>query len=142
MAGIRKISISMPEEDYKALEAARRKGKRTRSRLIRDALAAAGIGEAAGTDLERRSARGGAAVEPARVAEDRVSYGETSPAGLVDVKDLRRRAIAAAGRFASGVPDLSIAHDAYLAAPEPDAEGEATGAVPSRHPASKGRPRT
>lgn len=36
-------------------------------------------------------------------------------AGVVDVEERRRRAIAAAGRFSSGHNDLSTDHDRYLA---------------------------
>ena len=36
-------------------------------------------------------------------------------AGVVDVKERRRRAIGAAGRFRSGHNDLSTEHDRYLA---------------------------
>ena len=35
--------------------------------------------------------------------------------GLADKEDQRRRAIAASGRFASGVTDISVEHDKYLA---------------------------
>jgi hypothetical protein len=35
--------------------------------------------------------------------------------GLVEAKERRRRAIAAAGRFRSGQTDLSVEHDRYLA---------------------------
>ena len=34
---------------------------------------------------------------------------------LIDISERRRRAIAAAGRFRSGVSDLSVNHDRYLA---------------------------
>lgn len=34
---------------------------------------------------------------------------------LVDVEERRRRALAAAGRFSSGLQDLSTEHDKYLA---------------------------
>lgn len=33
---------------------------------------------------------------------------------LVDIEERRKRAIAAAGRFGSGLQDLSIEHDKYL----------------------------
>ncbi|NVM56792.1 MAG: ribbon-helix-helix protein, CopG family [Desulfobacterales bacterium] len=35
--------------------------------------------------------------------------------GEVDIKERRRRAIAAAGRFRSGASDISAKHDEYLA---------------------------
>ena len=36
-------------------------------------------------------------------------------AGVVDMADRRRRAIAAAGQFRSGPADLAVEHDRYLA---------------------------
>jgi predicted DNA-binding ribbon-helix-helix protein len=36
-------------------------------------------------------------------------------AGSIDPEDRKRRALAAAGRFHSGLTDLSTAHDRYLA---------------------------
>jgi len=36
-------------------------------------------------------------------------------ATLVDIEERRRRALAAAGRFSSGLKDLSTEHDKYLA---------------------------
>ena len=36
-------------------------------------------------------------------------------ATLVDIEERRRRALAAAGRFSSGLRDLSAEHDKYLA---------------------------
>ncbi len=36
-------------------------------------------------------------------------------ATLVDIEERRRRALAAAGRFSSGLRDLSTEHDKYLA---------------------------
>ncbi len=36
-------------------------------------------------------------------------------AGEIDMEQRRRRAIAAAGRFHSGVSDISVKHDEYLA---------------------------
>ena len=33
---------------------------------------------------------------------------------MTDIAELRRRALAAAGRFASSLPDLSVGHDRYL----------------------------
>lgn len=47
--------------------------------------------------------------------ESRIVYGSLGPSVITDAKELRQRAIEAAGRFESGVPDLSIGHDRYLA---------------------------
>ncbi len=49
------------------------------------------------------------------VRESRVVYGSPGPSVITDAKELRQRAIEAAGRFESGVPDLSVGHDRYLA---------------------------
>ena len=48
------------------------------------------------------------------VKEGRSPYGSPLPADLTDMAELRRRALAAAGRFESAVPDLSAEHDRYL----------------------------
>jgi hypothetical protein len=40
---------------------------------------------------------------------------------IADARELRHRAVEAAGRFASGVPDLSVGHDRYLAE-QPEAD--------------------
>lgn len=91
MAKTQKFSISMPAQEFRALEAVRRRTGRTRSQFVREAVGAFGS-----------------------VREDRSTYGSPCPADLTDIAELRRRAVAAAGRFASGVPDLSIEHDRYL----------------------------
>lgn len=62
-----------------------------------------------------------------RVQEERGAYGSPATPEITDIGELRRRAIEAAGRFASGVPDLSIGHDRYLAE-EPVGELESEGA--------------
>jgi len=60
-----------------------------------------------------RSSGGDTEVNP--VKEGRSPYGSPLPADITDLEELRRRAIAAAGRFASGFPDLSTGHDRHLA---------------------------
>jgi len=51
--------------------------------------------------------------------------------GMPDKKEQRRRAIAASGRFNSGVTDISVEHDKYLAeafgGPLPSSERKSTG---------------
>jgi hypothetical protein len=87
-----KFTVSVPGAVFKALEARRRKTGKSRSQIIRDAIL--GLGSNAGK----------------RPAEE-------TPAGSVimtDKAERRRRAIAAAGRFRSGAPDLSTDHDKYL----------------------------
>lgn len=94
MAKTLKFSISMLAPEFKALEKARRRAGRTRSQFVREAVGAFGS-----------------------VREDRSTYGSPCPADPTDMTDIaerRQRAIAAAGRFESGVPDLSIEHDRYL----------------------------
>jgi hypothetical protein len=101
MAKAVKFSISLSEKEYKALEAARRKAGRSRSQFIREAL-------------EARGARDTGGVSDG-VHEDRDAYRSPLSPDIVDIAELRKRAIEAAGKLESGVPDLSIGHDAYLA---------------------------
>ena len=122
MPGTMKFSISMPASEFKALEAGRRKAGRTRSQYIRDILAAEGI------------ATNEKPVKAPRIGEERSAYGPPLPEGLTDASELRRRAVAAAGRFESGLTDLSIGHDRHLADPPaedgdegPGTSGEAGG---------------
>ena len=49
------------------------------------------------------------------VAEEKGLYGPHETPPIADALELRRRAIEAAGRFESGVADLSSGHDRYLA---------------------------
>jgi len=120
MAGTIKISISMPEGEYKALETARRKAKRTRSQYIREALVAGGAGGADRTLAEKSKGRAEDVAGLPGIKEERGPYDSASIPEIMDIADVRRRAIAAAGRFDSGVPDLSLEHDKYLT----DADGE------------------
>ena len=99
MAKTLKFSISMSAPEFKALEKARRQFGKTRSQFVREAVGA--WGGAVGS-----------------VREDRSAYGSPCPADPTDMTDIaerRQRAIVAAGRFESGVPDLSAGHDRYLA---------------------------
>lgn len=93
-----KIAVSMSDAAFKRLESFRRKTGKTRSQLVREALAAVNIGH-------RR---------PAGVEEERAAYETPGPRALVDPAERRRRAIAAAGRFRSGLADLAENHDRYL----------------------------
>jgi len=113
-----KFTISMPAGEFKELEALRRKAGKTRSQFVREAVRAWEGGE-----LERSA---GAPAAAAGVKEDSARYGAPPPAlpEFTDMAELRRRAIAAAGRFRSGVADLSAAHDRYLE------DGFAVGGVP------------
>jgi hypothetical protein len=91
MAKTLKFSISMSAPEFRALEKARRRAGRTRSQFVREAVGAFGS-----------------------VREDRSAYGSPHPTDMTDIAELRQRAIAAAGRFASSLPDLSVGHDRYL----------------------------
>jgi hypothetical protein len=120
MAGTIKFSISLSEGEYKALESARRKAGRTRSQFIREALEARGPASAGGAkagQIGGRAARGGGRTG---LNEERGPYGSPLPSEIIDIAELRRRAIAAAGLLDSGVPDLSIEHDKYLSDAEAD----------------------
>lgn len=103
-----KFTISVPAGEFKELEAMRRKAGKTRSQFVREAVLAWEDGE-----LERST---GAPKAAAGVKEDSARYGAPVSAlpEFTDMAELRRRAIAAAGRFRSGVADLSTAHDRYL----------------------------
>ena len=103
-----KFTISVPTEEFKELEILRRKAGKTRSQFVREAVRAWEGGEP-----ERPA---GVTTAAAGVKEDAVRYGAPAPAlrEFTDMAELRRRAIAAAGRFRSGVTDLSTAHDIYL----------------------------
>lgn len=103
-----KFTISVPAEEFKELEAMRRKSGKTRSQFVREAVRAWESGEG--------EPFAGAPKAAAGVKEDSARYGAPIPAlpEFTDMAELRRRAIAAAGRFRSGVADLSSAHDRYL----------------------------
>jgi hypothetical protein len=120
-----KFTISVPAGEFRELEAARRKARKTRSQFVREAVQAWEGGE-----FERSA---GAPKTATAIKEDSGRYGTPAPAlpGLTDMAELRRRAIAAAGRFRSGVADLSTAHDRYLE------EAFSTGAEPGPPPEPK-----
>jgi hypothetical protein len=103
-----KFTISVPGAVFKALEALRHKTGKSRSQLVRDAIL--GLGSKAGKRPAEEVATGSVVREgPAR-------YGAPAPffQEMTDKAERRRRAIAAAGRFRSGAPDLSADHDKYL----------------------------
>lgn len=88
----------MSAAEFKELESLRRKRGGTRSQFIRDAIRV----------LKQKDSHS------LGVKEDMSEYKKEIPTDLVDLKERRRRAIAAAGRFRSGIPDLSLKHDEYL----------------------------
>jgi len=57
---------------------------------------------------------------PGAVREDRAVYATADMAVMTDAAEQRKRAIAAAGVFASGLGDLSTAHDRHLTDPGSD----------------------
>jgi metal-responsive CopG/Arc/MetJ family transcriptional regulator len=93
-----KFAISMSENVFKELESLRRRTGWTRSQFIRDAIRA--------WKAEFS--------EPSQVKEKAEEYKKEMPIDIVDHEELKRRAIAAAGRFRSGISDLSSNHDQYL----------------------------
>jgi hypothetical protein len=103
-----KFTISVPAGEFKELEARRREEGKTRSQFVREAVQAL-----KGREPERPIAAPAAA---AGVKEDSARYGAPDNAlpELTDMAERHRRAVAAAGRFRSGVADLSTAHDRYL----------------------------
>jgi Arc/MetJ-type ribon-helix-helix transcriptional regulator len=93
-----KFAVSMSEKAFKELESLRRKTGWTRSQFIRDAV------RAWKTEFSG----------PSAVKEKAEEYKKEIPIDIVDHEELKRRAIAAAGRFRSGTSDLSANHDKYL----------------------------
>ena len=103
-----KFTVSVPEAVFRALEALRRKTGKSRSQLVRDAILS--LGSKAG----RRPAEETAAGSVVREGSARYGAPASSFQEVTDKAERRRRAIAAAGRFRSGTPDLSTDHDKYL----------------------------
>ncbi len=109
MSKTAKFAVSMPEAEFKGLEGERRRAKKTRSEFVREAVRA--------WERQRRAGRAEATgAPPAAIREDARRYELVSaaPETLADIDEVRRRAIAAAGRFRSGASDLSLNHDRYL----------------------------
>lgn len=117
-----KFSISMPASDFKEIERACRKSGRSRSQFLREAVLGA---------PGRRPGEAG----PGDVREERAAYAILDPAAMTDAAESRRRAIAAAGAFSSGVGDLSAGHDKYIADAGPDRDQR----PPGRNDRGKGR---
>ncbi|MGA2533158.1 MAG: ribbon-helix-helix domain-containing protein [Candidatus Aminicenantales bacterium] len=114
MSKTAKFAVSMPEAEFKSIEAERQRQKKTRSEFVRDAVRA----------WRQREGRAGSAGVQAlwsSVKEEPGRYGPGTPARETpepefpkDIAELRRRAIAAAGSFRSAASDLSVNHDKYL----------------------------
>lgn len=111
MARMVRMIVSIPAEDKKWLEAESRRRKISVSELIRIAI----------REFQQEVEAAERRVAFARVAEKSAAYKDLGQPtennsdieSIIDKKELWRRAVAAAGRFASGVPDLSIEHDRY-----------------------------
>jgi len=103
-----KFTVSVPEPVFKELEALRRKTRMSRSQLVREAV------RNLGSKTEKRPA--GETGTGAVIRESSARYGAQPPSlpEITDTAERRRRAIATAGRFRSGIPDLSTEHDAHL----------------------------
>ncbi len=93
-----KFAVSMPEEVFKELESLRLKTGWTRSQFIRDSV------RAWKADF----------LEPSEVKEEVGEYKKEVSIDIIDPEEQRQRAIAAAGRFRSGINDLSSFHDKHL----------------------------
>lgn len=109
-----KFSVSMPVPDFNEIEAARRKAGQSRSQFLREAV----LGESG-----RRTRETG----PVAVKEGRAAYVTMEPTVMADAAEQRKRAIAAAGAFASGLPDLSTGHDGHLTDRDPDRDAGTPG---------------
>ncbi|HPW17505.1 MAG TPA: hypothetical protein PLP83_03895 [Candidatus Aminicenantes bacterium] len=112
--------VSLSDKDKKWVEAESRRRKVSGAEVVRLCL----------RELRRRTEGEDRRLGLARIAEKNSEYGHDPFAGIVDKKELWARAVAAAGRFSSGLPNLSIEHDRY-AWGEPgdagDAENETAG---------------
>ena len=103
MARMTRTIISLPEEEKRWLAAYGRRHGISSAQVVRLAVKKFRGREPEGTDAEMKAVR-----------EERSGYGSLMVHDLSDMAELKRRAAAAAGKFASGVPDLSVAHDRYL----------------------------
>ncbi len=103
-----KFTVSVPEAVFKGIEACRRRTGKSRSQLIREAVQ--------GPEPRTEKPSGSKAAVGPSVREGSARYGEPARSirEITDGAERRRRAIAAAGRFRSGAPDLSTEHDGYL----------------------------
>lgn len=108
-----KFTVSVPREDFEALEELRRTSGQSRSAFILEAIR---LRFAKGGESSGRQFRSSAVQEEHsgyRNEETESDMGK--PSFMIDSVELRRRAIAAAGRFQSKSEDLSKKHDEVLA---------------------------
>jgi hypothetical protein len=123
-----RILITLPEEEKRWLKTYAKRQGVSSAQVIRVAV----------KELRGRM-QAGMPAGMKSLAEESARYGPPLPRDLADRAELKRRAAAAAGRFASGVPDLSVAHDRYLAEEEDPAAGAAGG---KSGPAGDRRPKS
>jgi hypothetical protein len=109
MARMIRTIISLPAEEKKWLDAYGERHAISSAQVVRLAI----------RELQSRTGEG---TPPGAkgVREGSTAYGPPVTPDLVDMAEVKRRAAAAAGRFASGVPDLSVDHDRYLAGEKPE----------------------
>ena len=111
MARMIRTIISLPAEEKEWLDAYGERHAISSAQVVRLAI----------RDLQGRRGEGTPTLSGAKgVREGSAAYGPPVPPNLVDMAEVKRRAAAAAGRFASGVPDLSIDHDRYLTGEKPE----------------------
>jgi hypothetical protein len=95
--------ISIPEDEKKWLVSYGKRHRISSAEAVRLAV------------REFRRKTTGPDADGGKVMEDRSVYGSPLPSDITDPEEVKRRAIAAAGRFESGISDLSTGHDRYLA---------------------------
>ena len=103
MARMTRTIISIPADEKKWLESHGKRHKISSAEVVRKAV----------REYRRANEPCNAGSKPVR--EDRGVYGSPAPSDITDVGELRRRAIEAAGCVESGVPDLSVSYDRYIA---------------------------
>jgi len=107
MARMIRTIISIPGDEKKWLDGYGKRHRMSSAEVVRKA-----VREFRATHREE-GARTRAEVR--MVAEEKGLYGPHEAPPIADARELRRRAIEAAGRFESGAADLSTDHDRYLA---------------------------
>ena len=112
MARMIRTIISIPADEKKWLDGYGKRHRMSSAEVVRKA-----VREFRTTHGEEglRTGAAGAGAEFRMVAEGKAPYGPHEAPPIADARELRRRAIEAAGRFDSGVADLSTGHDRYLA---------------------------
>lgn len=113
MARMTRTIISIPAEEKRWLESHGKRLKISSAEVVRKAV------------REYRDMHGNCSlagvlqdtldVGGTQVRKEQSLYGSSGPAGITEIGELRRRAIEAAGRFESGITDLSVSHDRYIA---------------------------